>query len=240
MGAFVYLQVRYPKANNTIILTSLFALADLASDVGFSASLYLAPGNLEQDLELEKLLSVVFVGLPAGVNLCLLGWTLWQEAQGNSKWRAWWPRHPLALACAVFLGLANTGSFRILSSGILGARACSAPLSPEADYRLQMLGLGAVLLEDVPQLVLQVMVIRTQDSVVGMTLVALVFTCLAIFFGVGKRIQMSLSADKDWWAEDALESPTVAVSPRSGSGNHKRSKTAAGGVQMVEVHSQDV
>ena len=79
-------------------------------------------------------------------------------------WARFMKRNVFVSALVCLLSIPNTASIRLLSSRMGNFGVFSGPLSETADYRAVMCGLLCLVLEDFPQLVIQIIVIRSVMS----------------------------------------------------------------------------
>lgn len=132
----------------------------------------------------------------------------------------------MTLCVVTLVSIAHTGSARLLCSGILGMRALSAPLSETANLRLQLFGLVGLFLEDVPQLVLQVRIILDEERFQSTAVIALMFTGLALVFGLGKRVWLWWSSDQDAKVNTDIVANSIGGKVAARDGKHGKGKTA--------------
>lgn len=145
-------------------------------------------------------------------------------------WQAWVGQHWFALGLVILVSVAHTGIARLISSGILGVRALSAPLSEAADLRLQMFGLVSLFLEDFPQMVLQIRVIADEERFESAAVIALLFSVLALVFGLGKRGWL-------WWSADqeSRAGSDITMNAIGGSARKTSPGAAEGGERPLEA-----
>lgn len=76
--AFFLLHRQHPKANNSLLPVAAFGLLDMLSDTLFMMSLWDNPG-----FETQALLALVFLAVPAGLNLLLVSGVMVREYRSN-------------------------------------------------------------------------------------------------------------------------------------------------------------
>lgn len=215
VSSYLYIRWTNPEANNSILPVICFTLADVVSDGFFAWSLEHLEG-----FEKEFIASLVFLILPLCVNSVILHLVLREERRTNSRWSEFVRRHSSMYYFTIVLSLGNPGNMRLLSSEILKAERFSGPLSEHTDYQLQLGGLVTVLLEDIPQFVLQLLVLQKQEELEMTTVLALVFTSLALLFSFGKRIYIYIYGVDDLdeskvWGDDVPDTELPEYLKRS-------------------------
>lgn len=122
---------------------------------------------------------------------CVRSGRHWIRLQG---FRMWSIRHSVAMAFAGIFGMLSSGNARLICSGIFGLQSLSAPMTRYTQERLKFWSIASVLLEDVPQLVLQAMVIEREGSFENTAALAMLMTVLTITFSITLRMSQRFLA----------------------------------------------
>jgi hypothetical protein len=115
-----------------------------------------------------------------------------------------------AIGALVFLiATTNCSLFNVISSRLLGLGAFSAPVSAMTESRLSARGMVSNLLEDLPQLVIQIIIVSKQDELNIFVLTSIVASGITLAFGVTKRLlvnEMTNAAMKQRASESSDQS----------------------------------
>lgn len=92
----------------------------------------------------------------------------------------------------MLLGTTNVEIVSILNCGLFGLSVFSFGWSRETDLRIKTLGLVGLVLEDIPQLVIQCYFLSlTSANPSAYVILSIVASCLAILHGTMKRVLIS-------------------------------------------------
>jgi hypothetical protein len=95
--------------------------------------------------------------LPFVVNMVLLTRAIFRELREHEPFAAWFATRKNLVLLFMFLGSTNMECFAALFSRWFLSEAFNAPMRHESKARIEFYSLGNVLLEDAPQLVIQVL-----------------------------------------------------------------------------------
>jgi hypothetical protein len=201
------------KAEALLVLPLLLTIFDVASDVIFTLVLFRqlqAPPDLlpttmtvcttstGSGSDSGPWLPMVVVAVSSIVGSFLLNLMLLRREFIKSDKTAFWAwfldGHQVAASLVFVVACFNVSQARLLSSRVLGLQALDAPLnSSSINLRLSILGLVAHLVEDIPQLVIQVIYITYKglDAVSGASIVS---TSLVLLVGMSGKIMSSMAA----------------------------------------------
>jgi hypothetical protein len=147
--------------------------------------------------ELPELRTLIWVGIaslvvPFTVNVAMLAREL-NSAELIVFWK-FFNTHQIVVSLFVLLSGANCALFNTLAGKLLGLSTFSAPLPPLTQSRLSYRGLVSNVLEDIPQLVIQILVITTQggEFVNATVIVSVIVSASALTFGIVKRTMTML------------------------------------------------
>ena len=153
----------------------LIGLVDLVTDCVFIVSLYRSP---EKDVVLLGSLASISLGGMVLVNICTLAFYL-QELYCSGPCRTWVQARPLLLHLL--------GPFLILEPNVLKLLSCMLcgmclPSTRKMEYLLDWCSLLRLIVEDCPQLVLQLAVLRTDNhsALVWVTIISTATSIAAV------------------------------------------------------------
>eukprot|EP00808_Paulinella_micropora_P005093 g5226.t1 len=165
-------------ADYVALATPTLALFDVGSDVLFLADLVASQGWVAMawaSLASLCLSMLVVLGVVASLLRC--------ETRSNAEFSAWLENHTTPAALVVLLSLTNAEGLELLKCKVGGFQALSAPLRSESAAFLRVVGLTTNLLEDLPQLCIQIAITVTD----GLTTTRLV-SLAATFAVIGKGL----------------------------------------------------
>eukprot|EP01083_Nonionella_stella_P069312 184706_1 len=178
---------RRDDVGSLLILGMAFNTIDVLTDMAFVFEQY----------ELQSVFrhfSAIFLAVPIAINAALMFKIVAREMQidefrrffntGNNRF--------FAIAVMVFASM-RVDALLLISSRIVSA--LSFPLSRSGSEQAQIFGLAGNLLEDVPQLVIQAIVISSKPTFVA--LISVVSSSLAVVFSLISRLLVLLSVNAE-------------------------------------------
>ena len=206
-------------------LASCWALCDFLSDCFFLSFLR---AN-------EPLRHLFYVGLPfllvsALGNACLLRHRHRRLRQTSPEFVEWVrePAHRRVVVAVSALSLTNIAVLGLLHSQILGLDIFSAPIPPRQRKKIDRDSLVSILLEDLPQLAVQLAAVPVigESLSSGNVLVPLIFTAVSLVAGLGRGVyilqDLYLTSEK-WKHKKA------SALPEEGDGDGEGEKIGAAG-----------
>lgn len=170
VGLYFFMNRRYPKARNIIVLTVALTIYDFVTDVLFVFS---------QRSENQALFisAMIFLAMPVIFNLVFLARLLTTAIQSDLGLQTWVKGNYATSAATVVLALTNIESFALLHSNLFYKESFNAPFSEKVLHQLMIGGLVGNILEDIPQLVIQSLAASTTlDTITLLSIVASVLT----------------------------------------------------------------
>jgi hypothetical protein len=167
------------------VLAVALTLFDFTTDFLFLDFLL---GSVQNDPTLQPFIyiSACSIAIPVVVNILLLI----RELRSDSMvpfWRFFYKNQ--AVGATVFLLAAtNCSLFTVISSRLLGIVALSAPVSAVTESRLSARGIFSNLLEDLPQLVVQIVIASRQETLNVLVLTSILTSGVTLAYGVTKRM----------------------------------------------------
>jgi hypothetical protein len=167
------------------VLAVVLTLFDFTTDCLFLDFLL---GSVQNDPTLQPFIyiSACSIAIPVVVNILLLI----RELRSDSMvpfWRFFYKNQ--AVGATVFLLAAtNCSLFNIISSRLLGIAALSAPVGAFTESRLSARGIFSNLLEDLPQLVVQIVIASRQETLNVLVLTSILTSGVTLAYGVTKRM----------------------------------------------------
>ena len=145
-----------PRARHVVIFTTLMSLFDVVTDYLFALSLVEAQRRSLSD-KIPTLLTVSIGSILVAfiVNSLFTAFVLLRERR-RPVFRKWLRENTAAVAAASVISATNASVLSVLSSGLFDVNATRAPFSGGTLDIISLGGIAAVLLEDLPQLVVSI------------------------------------------------------------------------------------
>lgn len=176
--AFFILRRYYPDAQNGMVISVTLTLYDFATDCLFVYT-------LSAHEPILFVLSLVFLVLPILFYLLALIRTFVMMILTNPDLGKWVNQNYAVVATTLVLSLTNIEMFSLLQSRLLYKEMFNAPLGDTLEVKLQKYRLVGILIEDIPQLILQSLVAsRRLDTI---TLLSIMASVLTLVVGLVKR-----------------------------------------------------
>jgi hypothetical protein len=102
-------------------------------------------------------------------------------------WRFFY-KNQAVCAIVFLLSATNCSLFTVISSRLLGLAAFSAPVDAMTESRLSARGIVSNLLEDLPQLVVQIVIASRQETISILVLTSILTSGITLVFGLSKRL----------------------------------------------------
>jgi len=171
-----------PRANNVVIFTVAFGLFDVITDAVFVYSLF----QTSMAADALRYVALASVAVPVAINL-VASLTILTRLSGKSDESNEWfsEYYPLA-ALVSFVAAGCLGALRLLSSNLCNWRGFQARFDERDLHRIKQLELATLVIEDLPQLAIQILVI-TGYGVTPLTVVTLSASVFAVLFNVLQR-----------------------------------------------------
>lgn len=187
------LQVDGLMANYPCLLSLLLSISDFVSDILFIDSLSAlitssSSSSSSSPISLYRTISTAIVICSYSASLlsaCYI--TFFGSISKDKQFRAWiaQPQNKPMVSFAVVTSGFGVQNLKLINSHILcGMQLFSANWSTAVDNALLKLSIIALIMEDIPQFLIQVLVSIDQSSVGAYTLVAMAFTAYNIAIGV--------------------------------------------------------
>ena len=191
-GIIGYIDAKYIHRNDlyeisAIIVFGLYAM-DFISDIFFAAMTF----------ESNKLIffcSIAFLFLPLSINAIQLKQAVdgWEQDSENGRIVTKWTRSNTKLLCAVtFISGSGFASVKLLNSGIFRMKQFDIGLKNEQMQTFQDKRIWSiVLLENVPQVILQTIFLAQNEDLSSISVVALMFSVFSIIVSVSAYFQQA-------------------------------------------------
>jgi len=177
-----------PKAHNLVIFTVAFGLFDVITDAIFVYALF-QDGQVADALRYAALASVA---LPVLINL-IASLTILARLSGKTAESNEWFSHYYPLAALVaFIAAGCLGALHLLSSNVCRWRGFQAVFDERDRHRIKQLELVTLFVEDLPQLVIQALVISSY-GITPISVVTLSASAFAVVFNLLQRFFYMLS-----------------------------------------------
>ena len=179
------LRWRYPEADNKVVATLVLAVYDFITDCLFVYGQHTYPNG-----KAIFYAAVAFVAGPMIFNLVMVVVVLSLAVKKNPELEAWLNANYGLTALTLVLSSSQIEVFGLLRAKLFNLKIFSAPISDRTYKTVLALGLLGNVVEDIPQLVLQLIVASNSlDTVVILSIIA---SSLTIITGVVKRILLFL------------------------------------------------
>jgi len=165
-------------------ISAVFGLFDFMSDVYFAYSLGQMGESKRPAWSLA--LAIVFLIVPCVLSLVCLGWLTCREIR-RPAFYAWFKNHAAFISITLMCSATNSSTFELTYCDLGGLAFFQAPWSKRAFELLAFAGLLTNLLEDMPQLGLQLYVAQQQGWSMFVILSA-AFSVLSLFSGTIKHL----------------------------------------------------
>ena len=155
---------------------------DFIADCLFVAKLFAIGDDL-------KYTAIAFVAIPVLVNAGLVFFIMNREFHDSAKMRVWFDDNAAITACVLLLSLSNIDvMFILFSRSFGGAEPFMMPISKLSQSAVHYYGIPQHVLEDIPQLVLQLYVIdAVEEMPVEIVYLSLATSVLALLIGLMRR-----------------------------------------------------
>jgi hypothetical protein len=180
-----------PFAGEAIYVASaLLTIFDFATDGLFISYLSTQSSQLPE-LTVYVYISIATLALPFTINIVLLVIEL--KSSDMVEFWAFFNKHQAIGAVACILAGTNCSLFNVIASQLLHLECFSAPLPRHVQSRLSSRGIVSNVLEDAPQLVIQIMVAVSQKELVNSTvIVSIVVSAVTLLFSFTKRLMVGV------------------------------------------------
>ena len=171
-----------PRADNLVIFTVSFGLFDVVTDALFVNVLF--QNALVSDV--LRYVALACVAVPVLVNLVASLAFLSRLAGKTAESNEWFSHYYPLAALVSFVAAGCLGALTLLSSNLCGWRGFQARFDERDLYRIKQLELFTLFVEDLPQLVIQILVISGY-GVSPLTIVTLSASVFAVLFNLLQR-----------------------------------------------------
>ncbi|MES1914944.1 MAG: hypothetical protein MHM6MM_006963, partial [Cercozoa sp. M6MM] len=207
------------SVDSLVLPQALFGWVDVLTDVAFVLTTAYEASNDDVIANLRTA-SMIIVPLTLFINTGITLGLLRRCAQ-HAPFAEWWTHKVTHTSIAVLLALPNPESLNVLRSGLMDS--LRAPFPPDMYLQFRTAGLVGVVLEDMPQIVIQIIFLRRVFSPVAV--LSLIVSMIAVAFALVRRCslvavhklqqspgQHGFTADSDD-APDQLPSEISMVAP---------------------------
>ncbi|KAK9761306.1 hypothetical protein K7432_013892 [Basidiobolus ranarum] len=168
---------RYPDSNNLMILMLVISLFDFVSDLFF---VVMNSG----DVPSLRVPSIIFFVIPFAFNMIASTGIIVKEVSTNPYFHEWFTRRTLVTSAVSVLSATNPYLLNLLSSKIGGMSDLDAPMSGKVSKWILYCTAIDIIIEDIPQLVIQTLY-KTHNGYFKLApLLSLVSSCLGIILAI--------------------------------------------------------
>lgn len=192
------------NAKHGTIVQASQGLLDIITDILLMVDLYRS-ANLRGFFSWflgSQILSTLF-------NSFILAYIFRSERQ-NIKFRLWHFNNPNSFVLLITLSCLDMNIIRLMYSGVFGLDSTSARITAATRRYLSMASFGSVLLENIPQLILELMILQTRDgennNVVLLAIVHSSFDIFCSFVGLCTWVMLGTLNELDEYWEAELDS----------------------------------
>jgi len=179
---YLFCRKKWKRANNTMLFSCVVSVLDVATDWFFVLSL---SGNSDTQLAfyitLTSLVTAIIVN-----GLLSACWILKPEFK-REEFSDWVGDNTAGFAVAFLLSLTNIDALRILWSEMFYATVFSAPVTRATDRNARIGSLAGTLIEDLPQLAVQVWLAIKTGVVNKLLAASMTITAIKLVFDVARR-----------------------------------------------------
>lgn len=186
--ALVYGVLRWlsPRADNLAWVAFSISSIDAGTDVAFALSL------LGTQFHALFHASVAIIGAALACNLAVALY-LFVRASREERVRQWLEQHYFVAGAATLLSAVNVEALRLFNSGILDLRFLDAGFTDRTLERIKLASTVSILLEDLPQMVLQLYIFVVSPSIDPILVIAFVGSFVAFAFGCLSRFYLFMA-----------------------------------------------
>ncbi|KAG9295193.1 hypothetical protein G9A89_006174 [Geosiphon pyriformis] len=170
-----------PEANNLMVFFAAFILLDFALDITF----LVLHGN---DVPWLFLPSLLVLTIPAGGNLLITASIIISETARSQLFAKWFRNNTNITLILTLLGAADVEILRLLWSKLLSLRMFSAPISNRARATIFWMSTLNLIMEDIPQLIIQILYIKNTVSYNVIPFLTLITSIIMLAHNVFGRI----------------------------------------------------
>ena len=169
---------------------ALYALYtwDFISDIILATYIYVDVLNGHKNLLTLFIFSIIFIILPWIVNIITLNkfQKKWQNSElHGSRYKVWLNKHGTLLTILTFLSGNCVGPIYLMNSNLFGFRMFSFGLIYKDKQRIRMTRFyHTILIENIPQLIIQIVYAKTLGKVYPITIISLVSSLLSVFVSI--------------------------------------------------------
>ncbi|KAI9197466.1 uncharacterized protein BJ171DRAFT_570694 [Polychytrium aggregatum] len=174
---YVLLRRTNNDANNAIVFTIGFSICKYVADAWF----WMRYASFTTKSVYVLALGVLFIAGPALLFFIVLSMLLSVELKENSSFRKYMDGHNLVLCAIMMLASLSPNTIYLSSSKIANWKGFGAPYSIEFEGQIKILSLSALVIQDLPQIGLQIYVSATTGWV-AISIAALCVTLASLVF----------------------------------------------------------
>jgi hypothetical protein len=156
---------------------------DFVSDIFFLRALVVETGVWTA----WAYLAAASLSLSVAVGLSVSVWFLWAEVHRHAAFAQWFRRHQVITVFGSLLAASNLEVLTVLDCRVGNFAALAAPWLPVTKARLLTLGLLTTVLEDIPQLLVQVATTVNSTQPVSLTTAVALASTVIMLIGSGVR-----------------------------------------------------
>ncbi|KAK9767437.1 hypothetical protein K7432_002793 [Basidiobolus ranarum] len=187
---FAVLQRKFPSSDNAIMFVVVISFFDFCTDLLF---VILNSG----DIRSLRAPSVIFFVVPFCFNMLASTYIIVKEVSNNPLFHEWFSKHTLLTSAISVLAATNPALLFILSSRFCSLNSLSAPFSSRVRYQIMIcVGIG-ILIEDIPQLVIQVIYKSFNGFFKIIPFLAVLSNCIGVVYAIVSQIYNYISWKHD-------------------------------------------
>jgi len=205
----LFMKRKNPAADNLSLFLFLLGSVDMVTDILFFK------GRLDDGNSLLICLTAFFVFVPLMLDLGLSLMIMHREQLRNAEFNSWVKGNNVVASAVTLLSASGTEMLLFLSSGVFNLDCLKAPFSSNAIDFIKIISIVGLVLEDIPQLALQIVVLNRQGRDRGDTIVFLNLctSALIICYGItSKFLLWSVKSGEKQSIKLAGSDRTISVS----------------------------
>ena len=211
-----------PLADNVAIVSLCLAYVDVITDVAFAANLN--AGSL-------RIASIMFIAIPSAGNIAMVGFII-MKSMHVKEFRTWITKHHFIAGMACAGSPFSVDVLRIITSGVFGLTILKAGLTERTLIHVKFIGLIALVMEDIPQLTIQCLLLG-QGQINVMMLAAIIGSLVNCVFGILSRVMLIIVVCK----QDRIAEYPPQLSSLSDDEQKRVSRTTASRVARDRIKS---
>ncbi|ORX84914.1 hypothetical protein K493DRAFT_387194 [Basidiobolus meristosporus CBS 931.73] len=174
---YIFCHRRFPESDNMVIFVLAVSLFDFVADLLF---VILNSG----DIPYLQIPSVIFFVLPFSFNMIASTTIVVKEVSTNPKFHDWFSKKTLLTTGISVLSATNPVLLNIMRSRFAGMNELNAPLSERVSRWILYCTAADIIIEDIPQLVIQTLYKTNNGFFKLIPFLAMVSSCLGILFSI--------------------------------------------------------